>query len=83
MILSENYFYLWGSTFLSLSSDILIFMHCCNMLSLIFCKINVDQSKILGTIVKTNLSRDDNCHELVKKVNARMQLLKGVQIFGA
>ena len=43
----------------------------------------VDQMKILGTIVKTNLSWDDNCHELVRKVNARMQLLRGVQSFGA
>ena len=43
----------------------------------------VDQMKILGTIVKTNLSWDDNCHELIRKVNARMQLLRGVQSFGA
>ena len=43
----------------------------------------VDKMKILGTIVKTNLSWDDNCDNLIKKVNARMQLLRGVQSFGA
>ena len=43
----------------------------------------VDQMKILGTIVKSNLSWDDNCYELIRKVNARMQLLRGVQNFGA
>ena len=43
----------------------------------------VDKMKILGTIVNTNLSWDDNCNLLIKKVNARMQLLRGVQSFGA
>ena len=43
----------------------------------------VDQMKILGTVVNTNLSWDDNCQELIRKVNARMQLLRGVQSFGA
>ena len=43
----------------------------------------VDKMKILGTIVKTNLSWDDNCDNLIKKVNALMQLLRGVQSFGA
>ena len=43
----------------------------------------VDKMKILGTIVKTNLSWDDNCDNLIKKVNARMQLLRGVQSFAA
>ena len=43
----------------------------------------VDQMKILGTIVKSDLSWDDNCDLLIKKVNARMQLLRGVQGFGA
>ena len=43
----------------------------------------VDKMKILGTIVTTNLSWDDNCDQIIKKVNARMQLLRGVQSFGA
>ena len=43
----------------------------------------VDKMKILGTIVTTNLSWDDNCDLIIKKVNARMQLLRGVQSFGA
>ena len=43
----------------------------------------VDQMKILGTIVKSDLSWDDNCDLLIKKVNARMQLLRVVQGFGA
>ena len=43
----------------------------------------VDKMKILGTIVRSDLSWDDNCNLLIKKVNARMQLLRGVQGFGA
>ena len=43
----------------------------------------VDSMKILGTIVNTNLSWDENCAQLIKKVNSRMQLLRGVQSFGA
>ena len=43
----------------------------------------VGQMKILGTIVNSNLSWNDNCNELIRKVNARMQLLRGVQNFGA
>ena len=39
--------------------------------------------KILGTIVNDKMSWDDNCQHLIKKVNARMQLLRGVQSFGA
>ena len=35
----------------------------------------VKQMKILGTIVTDQLSWDDNCQHLIKKVNARMQLL--------
>ena len=42
----------------------------------------VDQMKILGTVVKSDLSWDDNCRLLIKTVNARMQLLGGVHIFG-
>ena len=43
----------------------------------------VDNMKILGTIVRSDLSWDDNCELLIKKVNGRMQLLRGVQGFGA
>jgi hypothetical protein len=43
----------------------------------------VDKMKIIGTILKTNLSWDDNYDHLTKKVNDRMQLLRGVQCFGA
>ena len=43
----------------------------------------VDSMKILSTIVNTNLSWDENCAQLIKKVNSRMQLLRGVQSFGA
>ena len=43
----------------------------------------VDKMKILGTIVNDRLSWDDNCGLLIKKVNDRMTLLRGVQSFGA
>ena len=43
----------------------------------------VDKMKILGTIVRTDLSWDENCSLLIKKVNARMQLLRELQQFGA
>ena len=43
----------------------------------------VEQMKILGTIVNTQLSWDDNCSMIIKKVNARMQLLRSVLSFGA
>jgi hypothetical protein len=36
----------------------------------------VDKMKILGTIVDSKLSWDDNCSMIIKKVNARMQLLR-------
>ena len=39
--------------------------------------------KILGTIVDSKLSWDENCQHLIKKVNMRMQLLKSVRSFGA
>ena len=39
--------------------------------------------KILGTIITDKLTWDDNCDYLIKKVNARMQLLRGVLSFGA
>ena len=43
----------------------------------------VDKMKILGTIVNNTLSWDENCNHLIKKVNARMQLLRNIQSFGA
>ena len=43
----------------------------------------VNKTKILGTIIKDDLSWDDNCALIIKKVNARMQLLRSVLSFGA
>ena len=43
----------------------------------------VDKMKILGTIVNDRLTWDENCDYLIKKVNAQMQLLRGVLSFGA
>ena len=43
----------------------------------------VDKMKILGTIITDKLTWDDNCNYLIKKVNARMHLLRGVLSFGA
>ena len=39
--------------------------------------------KILGTIVNNKLTWDDNCAELIKKVNKRMALIRGMKAFGA
>ena len=38
---------------------------------------------ILVTIVDSKLSWDENCSMLIKKVNTRMQLLRGIKSFGA
>ena len=43
----------------------------------------VDKMKILGTIVDSTLSWDENCSMLIKKVNTRVQLLRGITSFGA
>ena len=43
----------------------------------------VDRMKILGTVVTKSLSWDENCQYLIKKVNARMQLLRNILSFGA
>ena len=43
----------------------------------------VNKMKILGTIVTDRLSWDENCDFLIRKVNARMALLRGVLNFGA
>ena len=36
----------------------------------------VDQMKILGTIINTRLSWDENCAAIISKFNARIQLIK-------
>ena len=43
----------------------------------------VDKIKILGTIVTNQLSWNENCSNLIKKANARMQLLRKVWSFGS
>ena len=43
----------------------------------------VEKMKILGTIVNDKLTWDDNCAELVKKVNKRMALIRSMKSFGA
>ena len=43
----------------------------------------VDKMKILGTTITNQLSWNENCAILVKKVNARMQLLRKVWSFGS
>ena len=41
------------------------------------------EQKLLGTIVQNNLSWDSNINYLVKKANARMQILHKISSFGA
>ena len=43
----------------------------------------VDKIKILGTIIENNLSWNENCMAIIRKVNARMQLLRKVWSFGS
>ena len=43
----------------------------------------VEKLKILGTMVTNKISWSENCEILVKKVNARMQLLQKVWSFGS
>ena len=43
----------------------------------------VNKMKILGTTITDTLSWDDNCQEIISKVNQRMLLLKGTYAFGA
>ena len=43
----------------------------------------VQQMKILGTVINSDLSWNDNCDAIIKKVNARMSLLRNVYSFGA
>jgi hypothetical protein len=43
----------------------------------------VDKIKIFGTTIESNLSWNDNCMAIIRKVNARMQLLRKVWSFGS
>ena len=43
----------------------------------------VDQIKFLGTVITNTLSWDENCTRIIKKVNARMLLLRKVWSFGS
>jgi hypothetical protein len=43
----------------------------------------VDKMKILGTVITNTLSWNENCARIIKKVNARMQLLRKVWSFGS
>ena len=43
----------------------------------------VDKIKILGTIIERDLSWNENCRAIIRKVNARMQLLRKVWSFGS
>ena len=43
----------------------------------------VDQMKVLGTIITNKLTWDENCNNLIQRVNKRMLLLKKVLKFGA
>jgi hypothetical protein len=43
----------------------------------------VDKMKILGTVLTNSLSWNENCSRIIKKVNARMQLLRKVWSFGS
>ena len=43
----------------------------------------IDSTRLLGTIISTDLTWDLNTAEIVKKANARMELLRKVASFGA
>ena len=43
----------------------------------------VDKMKILGTVITNQMSWTENCRLLIKKVNARMQLIRKVWSFGS
>ena len=44
---------------------------------------NVNEAKLLGTIVSNNLKWDRNTEFIVKKANKRMELLRKISTFGA
>ena len=43
----------------------------------------VNQMKILGTVVNSDLTWTENCRLIIKKVNNRMQLIRNIYSFGA
>ena len=43
----------------------------------------VDKMKLLGTVINDRLTWDDNCQMLIKKVNARMKLIRSVLALGS
>ena len=43
----------------------------------------VHKMKLLGTVINDKLSWDDNCSEIISKVNKRMQLIRTMKSFGA
>ena len=43
----------------------------------------IDRMKLLGTIVTDKLTWDENCSELVRKVNSRMRLIRKCVSLGA
>ena len=43
----------------------------------------LESTKLLGTIITTDLSWDQNTMNIVKKANARMELVRKVASFGA
>ena len=43
----------------------------------------VDEMKILRTLINNQLSWNENCNAIIKKVNSRMQLIRELRNFGA
>ena len=43
----------------------------------------IDSTRLLGTIIQKDLKWDLNTAEIVRKANARMEILRGVSSFGA
>ena len=43
----------------------------------------VNEAKLLGTHITNDLKWDKNTHEMIKKANARMQLLRKIKSFNA
>ena len=43
----------------------------------------VDSMKILGTTVTSDLTWEENCTNIIKKVNMRMELIRQAKSFGA
>ena len=43
----------------------------------------IESTKLLGTVISNNLSWDENVSVLVRKSNARMELLRKLAVFGA